>query len=967
MRALAAALLLYACADDAGFEAMADSGPSRADGAADAADDHLDGAIRDDAGPDIWTPPGDVFLAPDAAADDRPAPDATSPDDARPTPPGLGATEPNPLPTDDGAAWVCAEGWAPLEALGTCAPPDEIPSDCGAWRPAEFGGCRAPEPEDCGDGPWLGDGSCLEPWGCHDGWAREDGEIGCRPAPLRVDCEPGTFAVPGGACSAPWPCPGGWVRLADGIGCRPPALDCGPDGWVVGGECVEVASRDCPADFLRGEHPPLSQYVSAGAAPGGDGSVDRPFQHLDDALTALRFVRGTIVVAPGEYPVSRRVSDGVSLVGACAEGVQLVGAVSVGADVGLSHLSIAGLLTVEAAGSVEVDHLGLSTVRIGEGAGFEGSAVRFAGGEGVTIDRADGARFGCDGCLIDGDGHPVLVSMGRGPVDTDRRFTLTRSLVRGGVLSRARGRDYTLNYDLRDVTIGPGALRLPVRGWLERVAVHGTLQGNGGGRDVFVTSSTFSLEGVQATRIAVRAPAALLDAQRLEHVDWPLPRGLSHPVSGRYVHAPQTNFSGRGSSALEDSVLRGVNLRPVSLTRVVVDEVVAGGIASNEASTFVRLQDVEAGTLSISGNDVSLDRVAVRGPASVTLALAHAGGRRGPWGPGLVRDVFAASGLTLAGRLDGGELVVERLQAEGRDGPALRLITTGPTRLEDAVLRGEQAIALDEASVGYPLHLLRIHGIGDDGAVLEPSVASLTVEDSVFVGSTRLATADRLELRRVRFEGASSEDPLLSAGRALLVTDSRLEGGPLFEALRDDGTPLLARLERVVVASEPGLPMISLGGPARLDARSVELSGGGLAIWPGAQARISRASVASRVEVRGGELTADESGLRERVAVVDRGRATLIDVRTAVVYAEDATVTLTRAHVLGGGHLDPFLWLGPRSNTTLTDVVLTEPDMGIVLDGATTRFTRVWIDRPVVAARIASASRVAGAVRVTEE
>jgi hypothetical protein len=175
---------------------------------------------------------------------------------------------------------------------------------------------------------------------CRYGWSLVDEDPPyCRPAALgqALECELG---------EAPF-----------GEGCRPLGT-CGPL-W--------------PADLPVG-----AIYVSANARVGGDGSEELPFLTLAEAI-ARRGAASVIAVAQGEYPESIELPNGVTIIGACAEGTRISAgdapeAVVVRGSGAIRDLAISGgRIALLVTGSAELDRVIIS------GPGREGIEVRSGG------------------------------------------------------------------------------------------------------------------------------------------------------------------------------------------------------------------------------------------------------------------------------------------------------------------------------------------------------------------------------------------------------------------------------------------------------------------------------------------------------------------------------------------------------------------------------------------------------------
>lgn len=153
----------------------------------------------------------------------------------------------------------------------------------------------------------------------------EDGEC-------RGPCTPSEVQAP----EAPQDgCPPGWRDLGDSE-----MKFCFPELWIVNNEATDIAPQECPGTQhdLDGTcvalrpcatdefaEPPDDAgqvaYVSSSAEPGGDGSPQRPFTSLVDALVATDDV---VMLAAGSYALNDGFAIGARrLVGVCADRVSL--------------------------------------------------------------------------------------------------------------------------------------------------------------------------------------------------------------------------------------------------------------------------------------------------------------------------------------------------------------------------------------------------------------------------------------------------------------------------------------------------------------------------------------------------------------------------------------------------------------------------------------------------------------------
>lgn len=115
------------------------------------------------------------------------------------------------------------------------------------------------------------------------------------------------------------------ILAAFTAGCPGRGPDCS-DGQVLDGEqCVPAACGVGPWGSL----PEQAVHVSAGAAPGGDGTREAPLQTIADALEAAADGQvGIVALAAGRYPEALALDDdhdGLSIAGRCADLVEIDG------------------------------------------------------------------------------------------------------------------------------------------------------------------------------------------------------------------------------------------------------------------------------------------------------------------------------------------------------------------------------------------------------------------------------------------------------------------------------------------------------------------------------------------------------------------------------------------------------------------------------------------------------------------
>lgn len=163
--------------------------------------------------------------------------------------------------------------------------------------------------------------SPLESYIYGDGWTKADGRIdtngllkvkacldpqesAAEPQPPEPPACPGWATSIGGGCQPRMlpACPSGTARFSrDGL-CRPLAVDCPTGPWP--------------------QLPAQAAHVLAGAAAGGDGTVDRPFASIAEAISAGATVIG---LSAGNHSFAD-IPAGVTVIGLCPRSTELEGA-----------------------------------------------------------------------------------------------------------------------------------------------------------------------------------------------------------------------------------------------------------------------------------------------------------------------------------------------------------------------------------------------------------------------------------------------------------------------------------------------------------------------------------------------------------------------------------------------------------------------------------------------------------------
>ena len=784
-----------------------------------------------------------------------------------------------PDPAED-----CGEGSFP-RADGTCAARWTCP-DGWSRAPDDFG-CVAPDAlrDDCPDGSFaLPDNTCSAAWTCPDGWVRR-AEGGCDPA-LRDDCPAGTFPLPGARCSAPWECLDGWVRAPDGPGCLPAPADC-PDGAVAtpSGVCLgDDAFEDC-GDDPWGPHdwPPDTVYVDADAAPGGDGTRERPHSTLEDALAVGRHDM-VVALAAGAYPRPLQPPAGLLLGGRCAARTTVTGRMVTRTrgvtlrDLTLERLTVGGATTavrVRASGLDVASRLDAEDLRV------DGPAI------------ADGV-FNCDRCRFEGGAVRALTVQG-GETVLDHGF-IRRTSGDGDALQQTDSA-----VEARDLRVRGGILVAA----LSSLNATG-LEVLGGETGVWVEDGSAQIDHahIRPDRTALRALSATVTAHHVVFSnDAPGPGVAIVPQNGgqadlRWVdasgfngvvqafdpgtHATLRDVSARRCNALAD-VVGGARVDIVDAAHS--GDAVAGLRVDGEgtrltADAVVLQLTTGVGLVVRAGASLELSHAAVSAPEGVslfdaTLDMADA-----------LVDLPGEMGFAIAaGTMDLRRVVITR---DNTDADVLAAIfqQTGETTLEDVrIERLDSPAVLLHGGRLVARRLTARAGYRQPGSAQEERVA----------GSLQFFDA-RAELDGARLVGGRG--PIILASAAEVVADN-LYGARQEGILAVDDARLTLRDVRLEDIESYGLTIQDGAGSAeRLVVRRTvpaRKTGSGVAAID-TQLRISDVDIqdahVAGLSLLGGEATV------ERVTVQRVGRVPMVAQADGLLITRDARVELVAAALL---------------------------------------------------------------------
>ncbi len=192
--------------------------------------------------------------------------------------------------------------------------------------------------------------SGVPPDACAEGFAG-DGARGCTPILPSAECAGNNYAVPGlteCASAGVDACPAGLTLKPDGCAHSAP-LDCENNTIAVLGstKCQPIAPCG-PERYPTTSSPAV--YVDASyTGTDSDGSADRPFATLTDALARVDATKKSIALAMGVYEFASRIDVPVEIVGACQENVFIKApkpatgpAIETFADVTLRSVDVSG-------------------------------------------------------------------------------------------------------------------------------------------------------------------------------------------------------------------------------------------------------------------------------------------------------------------------------------------------------------------------------------------------------------------------------------------------------------------------------------------------------------------------------------------------------------------------------------------------------------------------------------------------
>lgn len=512
-------------------------------------------------------------------------------------------------------------------ALAACSPAPQGPgSDAG---PADGGEQDADRPAP--EGPEAPASPRLAP--CPEGW----GEVPSTDGSEVLVCEP-------------WPssgresCGEAEAHFPGRHGCEAVGSPCSEDGWP----------SDLPGSSVL--------FVRHGAEAGGDGSRDRPFTSIGEALAAAT-EGSTVAVARGIYDEAVALDGGLSLVGACAAETAIAGAedaptVTVsGQGNGIRDLTLTG---ATGAG-----------LRVSGEVALDGVVIRDTFDTGLEV-RATGSVTG----------HDVVIRGVRAPSPCPSAGCSTAGI-----------RGFGGSVDLeRAVVADIPALGLMAVGTRVHLA------------DAAIVAAGTREHGRSSAGV-LAGGGALVEAERVVIED-----SFTAAVMAVGATVTLTSAVVRGTEAISDGTGWGLGASgagSVTATRSLVDDTVTYGVVADGAGTAVTLEDVVVaragfvgadftgiGVATVEGASASICRAVIEGCAFAGLAVNGEGSSleaedvtlRDNAGPGAY--VFESAAATI------GRAVVEESGIVGV------VVESGATAdLEDLTVRATRTL-----SVGDEVH-----------------------------------------------------------------------------------------------------------------------------------------------------------------------------------------------------------------------------------------------------------------------
>jgi len=374
---------------------------------------------------------------------------------------------------------------------------------------------------------------------CAEGFT-SDGTRGCTPVLPASPCTDNTYAVPGmTTCASAGvdECPAGFALNSDGCASTAP-LDCaGHTIALLGGTSCEPIAV-CGSGRYPATTVPTIYVDGAYTGTDSDGTTDKPFALLTDAIAKVDATKRVIAVAAGVYELGRRVEVAVEIIGVCPEKVSLTApkislepVITTAADVTLRNVDVqgpvagirvdtgttkvfssrvhdtgalAGIIT-RAAGTLELDRVVISDAL--------GSGVLIQSGI-ATIKNSEIRRSRIDTDGSGGVGVAMLTSIKRSP-----RLTIDRTILAHNPLYGvfARGAELTMRDSLvtdTGVVMGPEAGGVLASAGLvpPKVVITGTVIEDTNGLGIGAFDGTIEIDRttVRRTRISKIGAAGLI-------------------------------------------------------------------------------------------------------------------------------------------------------------------------------------------------------------------------------------------------------------------------------------------------------------------------------------------------------------------------------------------------------------------------------------------------------------------------
>ncbi|MCC7541245.1 MAG: right-handed parallel beta-helix repeat-containing protein [Deltaproteobacteria bacterium] len=644
------------------------------------------------------------------------------------------------------------------------------------------------------------------------------------------------------AAPAMTPCPVGWREVGSGRerACAPyptegPATCSAGEAHFPGEPGCTVVGEACGtgtwAAAIPSDRPAV--FVDDDAAPGGDGTRERPFRTIEEGVNAS-VAAGVIAIARGTYLESVRIPSGRTLWGACAAQTTIASG---------SASSTAGVITSLTDGELRDVTVGASA-RIGvlarSGARLVVRGVIVEGVDEFGVYVTGGAELDARDVVIRDVTTRATGRLGRGlNVAEGARATVSRALVEGAhdVGIMVAGESSLVLTDSAIVGVAPAPGGSPTAWGIgvqegSTLALERVLVGEARGSGIRVSASHATLTDLRVREVRVR------DAPGLVGRGLDLDRATTTATRVVVEHADTTGIVVLGGSArLDDVVVRDVvhregfgrfgsgieagdgasvtgarwRLARVGGTAVLADTAASLSAEDIEISESLARADGNGGTgIAVAGGATLSSTRAVVETARDVGALASQPGSR------LTLEDFLIEATAVRASADGGEGIwVLGASASLRRGLLSRnrsvgmlVSNEGEADVEDLVIRDSLPRALDD-DLGRGIEVVDRATLVLRRGRVERS-RSLGV--SILTGS--VATLEDLEILDTEAAACAETSCAETALGSALAATAQLASGALETA------PTSASLQRfrIVTAALCGVHVYDVAG--------IDLAGG---------------------------------------------------------------------------------------------------------------------------------------------